>query len=446
MIAIAQHFVHEYHGETTLHPLGLAGVIALGVAMLALQRRYAVWPMIVMACFIAPAQRIVILGADFDLLRLMALFGMTRVVMNGDYRNFRWSALDYAVIVFAVAHIIMGLIRDGPDILMNKLGYAYDAVGMYLLFRVLIRDFDDGRSATLGFSLIAVPVAAAFVLEMMTARNVFAVFGGVNDVTAVRDGRLRCQGAFAHPILAGVFWATLLPLLAVQWWDGRRRLAAVSCGAALLIIVACSSATPLTAVMFAGIGAVMFRYRYSLRTVRWLIVAALIGLHLVMKAPVWHLISRIDIVGGSSGYHRYQLIDGAIRHWHEWWLVGSRVGTAHWGHFTFDVTNTYIVQGLHGGITLLGIFVAMLAIAFRAVGRTWRAAGNRRELYWSWALGASLFAHATSFIAITYFGQITMLWAMLLAMIGSMEDRHASVRQTSAYSPATFLPRFGLTS
>ena len=36
-------------------------------------------------------------------------------------------------------------------------------------------------------------------------------------------------------------------------------------------------------------------------------LATLVGLHLVMKAPVWHLISRIDLAGGSTGCTRTPL-------------------------------------------------------------------------------------------------------------------------------------------
>ena len=88
----------------------------------------------------------------------------------------------------------------------------------------------------------------------------------------------------------------------------------------------------------------------------------------------------------------------------------------------FDVTNTYVVQGLHGGLGLLGIFILLLALAFRAVGRSWRRrAANGVDVRWCWALGVSLFIHVTGFIAIAYFGQINMLWYLLLAMIASVE-------------------------
>ena len=61
--------VFEWSNQTTLHPIGLAAVLVLGIVMLSVPRRLAVVPLIVLACFISQRQRIVIMTLDFDLLR-----------------------------------------------------------------------------------------------------------------------------------------------------------------------------------------------------------------------------------------------------------------------------------------------------------------------------------------------------------------------------------------
>jgi hypothetical protein len=434
-------FAHEWHNQTTIHPLGLTAVVVLGMAMLLVPRRYSVWPMILLACFIPSAQRVVVGPLDFNLLRILLLFGTVRVFFRNEWQQLRWMGLDTAVLLLAAGHVVMGALRVGPDFVINRLGFAYDLVGMYLLFRCLVRDRDDVRSAVLCFTLVAFPVAAAFLVEWTTQRNIFAVFGGVNEITMVRQDRLRCQGAYSHPILAGLFWASLLPLIAAQFWDGGRKrvLAFGAIAAALFIIFACGSSSPVTAVLFGVVGGAAFFVRYWMRWVRWGVLALLVALHLSMQAPVWHLIARIDVVGGSSGYHRFALIDGAIKHFHEWWLVGTKVGTAHWGPDTYDVTNTYVVQGILGGVWLLGLFLLVIVLAFRNAGRIWKSVANdRRELIWSWAIGVALFVHATNFLAITYFGQIDMLWYLQLAMIGSLAQASyaAAAPRTAAHQPA----------
>jgi hypothetical protein len=64
--------------------------------------------------------------------------------------------------------------------------------------------------------------------------------------------------------------------------------------------------------------------------------------------------------------------------------------------------------------------VLLIALSFRAVGRLWRrcARGDQRAM--AWALGVSLFAHVVSFIGVSYFGQIQVVWFMLLAAITSL--------------------------
>lgn len=417
-------FAQEFHGQTTIHPLGLALALAMGLLVLTVPRRYAVWPVIVVVCFIASAQRLVIAGADFTLLRLLVLFGTARLLTNQDYRGLRWNSLDTAVVLWATAFAGIPVVRIGTSVLMNRAGLFYDAVGLYFIFRAFIRDWDDVRNAIRGLMWASLAVASFVLLEWQTGRNGFAIFGGVPELTVMRDGRMRCQAAFDHPLLLGSFFAALMPLAAACWWQRHcsRALVITSCVACLLIVLATGSATPVTGLMAAFVGAALFGLRHWMRWIRWGVVLVIVVLHFVMNAPVWHLIARVSVVGGNSSWHRFALVDGAIRHIDEWWLLGSDLGTAHWGHFTFDATNQYVVMGQHGGLLLLSLFIGLIVIAFRAVGRTWRRVeGDRRLLILTWGIGLALWVNVVNLFGVAYFGQIWMGWYLVLGMIGSMQ-------------------------
>lgn len=442
-------FVQEWHDTTVIHPLGLAALLVCGIALLTVRRRYATWPLLIMACFVASAQRITVAGADFDLLRILLLCGSARVLLRGEYRHFRWNRLDATLVAWAILAAFIPIAREGTDLLLNRLGHLYDALGFYFLSRCLFADWDDALGLQRALTFICFPVAATFAIEWLTARNFFAIFGGLPEVTSIRDGRLRCQGAFAHPILAGCFWAAALPLVATQWWRGRRTLSVTGSAAGLLIIFACASATPLIGAITCAAGGLLYAAKRYLWAIRWAIAAALIGLHMVMNAPVWHLIARTSALGGSS-WHRFALIDGAIRHLHEWWLLGSRVGTAHWGHFTFDVTNYYIAQAVHGGLLLLTLFICIIYAGFSIVGSTLRISAlplsHKTHI---WALGVSLLVHAVNHFGVSYFGQIWLLWYFVLGCIGSLptilRNAHSPARfATEASSPPIiYLSRYG---
>ena len=210
--------VKEWHNQTTLNPNGTIAMLAVGVALLLIPRRYAMLPIILMACFISPAQRIVVFSLDLDFLRIMVLFGWVRVLFRSEYRHLNWRAMDTTIIAWAISGVVMHTILYGTSSsFVNRLGWAFDGVGMYFLFRCIVHNERDIEFGIRCFALVSLPTAIAFAVEWSTGRNVFGTLGGVPEITAVRDGRMRCQGAFAHPILAGCFWASLMPVIASLW-------------------------------------------------------------------------------------------------------------------------------------------------------------------------------------------------------------------------------------
>lgn len=434
----------EWANQTIVHPLGLLMLAACGLALLGLPRRYAVWPMLALACLVAPAQRIVLIGLDFDFLRILVLCGWLRVALRAETVAFVWKPLDVVLLVYAATNTLAHTLLMGTSAaFINRLGFSFDAVGLYFLFRCLIRDLEDLRRVSFAFIVLSLPVALAFLVESATGRNAFSVFGGVPAVTVVREGRLRCQGPFPHAIMAGCFWAAVLPLIAALWWHPRvpRALVAVGLACVGLVVVLTASSTPVMAVLFAALGGLLFFARHRMRAIRWSLLLLLVALHFMMKAPVWHLLSRVNVVSGSTGWHRYSLVDQAINRVGEWWLLGT-VSTAHWGDGLQDVTNQFILEGVNGGLLTLGLFVAAVVLAFQGVGRLWRrTAGDPAALALSWALGVALFVHCTSFIAVSYFGQIIVVWYLTLAMIAGLTPASRSSRAAplarGARSPAS---------
>jgi len=414
----------SYANQTTVHPVGLAAVAALSLFLLLSPRRWTPLAFVLMACLIPSAQRIVVMGLDFNFIRILVIVGVVRVVLRSEYA-FQFRAVDGVMIAWGVVSTLAYTAQFGSvDALVNRLGASYDALGVYFLFRCLTRTLEDVKRIVVVTAWVAVPVAALFLVEKSTGRNLFSVFGGVPEITDVRQGRLRCQGAFSHPILAGTFWAALIPLIGALYFEGGvRRLAGLvgsACGIA--IVYSCASSTPVLALSVVVVGAALLPLRHYLGYIRLGTVAILVFLHLVMLAPVWHLIARVSAVGGSTGWHRYHLIDKAIRRIDEWALLGTR-STAHWGYGLQDVTNQYILEAVRGGLLTLVLFVAVIVLCFRSVGRAWRS-----QPAWSpsfimaWAVGVALSVHCVSFIGVSYFGQITMLWYMTLAIAASLDQ------------------------
>ncbi len=429
--------MRDYYNTTTIHPLALASLALLCLLTLTLRRKYALLPTLVLVCFIPSAQRIVVLGLDFTLLRIIAGVGLVRVLARGEYATLRWQRADTAVVAWAAASLFAYVsLRGTTSAMIYICGVLSESLGLYFMTRCLLRTWSDLQTFALGLVAVGVIVGFAFLVEKSSSRNPFSVFGGVPAITIEREGRLRCQGAFSHSILAGCFWAGMAPYMAALWWSKSQtmRLAApLGVASAFVIIFACSSSTPAASMLAGILAGLWFCFRHYSRLLRYSVAMLLVALHLAMNAPLWHLMARIDIVGGSTGYHRYALIDAAIRRFWEWMLIGTKT-TAHWGQGLYDVTNQYIGEGVKGGVLRLVLFVLVICMCFSRVGHMWRALYRDREKsILSWALGVALFTHCVSFLGVTYFGQITFGWYFSLAAIVSLsEPLHTQARPSLA--------------
>ncbi len=410
----------EWFNQTTIHPLALVILVICGILLFFLPRNKALWPFVIIVCFISSAQRIVIFSLDFNLLRVMVFLGLLRILFKYEYIDFKLQTYDKLLIIYFFGRIIANIfVYGGFSSLVSVFGTVFEELGLYFLFRMLVRTWEDNDEVINAFVVLSIPVALFFYVEHSTGRNLFSIFGGVSEYSQVRGDRLRCQGAFTHPIIAGVFWAALLPLFVARFWDKSKNNLVTLLGivSILWIIVAVASSTPVFGLLIGIIGGLMFYMRYSLRWVRWGILFLILSLHMVMKAPVWNLISRVSAVSGSTSYYRYKLIDSAIHNFGEWALFGMR-STAHWFHGSWDITNQYILIAVKGGTIVLILFIMQIAIAFKYIGSIWRLVKyEKKHLAMAWALGVSLLIHCTNFIGVSYFGQISMIWYLLLATI-----------------------------
>jgi hypothetical protein len=178
----------------------------------------------------------------------------------------------------------------------------------------------------------------------------------------------------------------------------------------------------------------MWKWRRHLNFIRWGLVATVCVLALVMSAPVWYVMAKLSDFFGGDGWHRAWLFDQAFSHIHEWWMFGTSY-TAHWGEGgqviyadpnMMDITNHYIMEGVKGGLVKLGLFTGIIVACFSAVGRVLRTRSSKsRAEFFVWTLGVSLFAHCVSFVSITYFDQIIIVWFWLLAVISRVAELHS---------------------
>jgi hypothetical protein len=401
--------------------------VAIGLVF-ALPRRRLIVPF-VYASILIPMDQILIVGPlHFPMVRVLVLFAWIRVIMSAKASRTtilpnRFNTLDKVVTLYAVFDALDYIVLWGfsPQAIINRLGAVYMVVGIYFLLRACIRDEQDILLTIKSLAYVSALVALIMVVEHVSKQNPYAYLGGsrawTRDALMVRESKLRAMGPFQHPILAGSFGGVCLPLFLALWVKRLKLYATVGILSSTVIVFASASSTPIMAYIFGFVGFSLWRYRRYMSMVRWGIVCLLLVLHLAMKAPVWALIQRVDLVGGSSGFHRFNLVDQTIRHFWDWCFFGVK-NTYSWGPDLWDHANQYVAVATNSGLLPLAFFIAILVFGFKLAGRARRSReANAPGSRFVWALSAALLAHLLAFFGISYVDQtVIALWGVL-AMI-----------------------------
>lgn len=396
-------------------------------ALLLLPRRWAALPLLVGACYITRGAILELGPFHLSVERILIVAGLVRIFIRGERLEGRINGLDWLMLIWPLWILVSSLFHKDPSAaFVYRLGLAFDAWGIYFLVRLFCQSFDDILGLCRFTAFLLLPVAIEMIYEKFTEGNIFYFLSGVPEYLLIREDHIRAKGPFAHAIIAGTVGATCLPLMAPLWHQ-HRKAATIGIGACVVMIFACASSGPIMSMIVALGALIMWRHRQHTRMVRWMAVAAYIALDLYMKVPAYYIIAKIDLVGGSTGWHRARLIESAFEHLSEWWLSGTDY-TRHWmpsgvswSPDHTDITNHYLQVGVIGGVASTLLFVAILIKGFFFVGQTVRQIpeSSPHSQFMIWAIGGSLFAHAITFISVSYFDQSVIFIYLTLATISS---------------------------
>ncbi|MBI2924459.1 MAG: hypothetical protein HYY24_02010 [Verrucomicrobia bacterium] len=394
------------------------------------------------------------MGANFELgavsvfpVRVLILVGVVRGISRSEFRGFRFTGADRIMLAFGIFCLISSVFHAGVSAaFIFRAGLLMDTWGVYFLFRNWIRSWEEFPFFVTTLLFILIPLACFMSVEKLTGKNLFHYVSGLALEPELREGRSRARGPFRHPIIAGTVAAAWLPLV-FALWGTHRKVVLIGSAASFLVVVACASSGPLMT-LGAALGALYaWRFRSHLRALLWGAAVGVLLLQLAMQSPIWHIMTKIDLVGGSTGWHRAKLIDSAILYWKEW-VIGGTDHTRHWMPSGIswstdhtDITNNYLKMGVIGGLPMMLAFIALILRSFKTLVSAMRAAPeSRTDLHFQfWGLGASLFAHSVSMVGVSYFDQAVLaVFYSLVAMIASLSqslllsDQFAPVRVPTA--------------
>jgi hypothetical protein len=427
--------------ESVIHPLVAVYLLIAIVLILVLPRGKAITPFLI-AFFTIPVGQVLVLGGfHFTVLRVLILAGLARRVTFGKSSGGKYpggfSALDWAVVLWSVSAVVAFWLEFmEKQAFVNGLGTLLDTLGGYLVVRSLIPDDEAMRRTIKAMAAICAILGLCMINEQVSHINVFGLLGGVSSQVVVRDGHQRA-GATLGCLYAGAFAGVLVPVFLWLWNEGKSRMAALAglFGATAMVITSYSS-TSWLALMGSLVGLVFWPLRQRMRIIRWGILLGLVSLHMVMKAPVWALIARIDLTGSSSSEQRYMLVDMTIKRFKDWWLLGSKDYVT-WGWGSWDLCNQFVAVALTGGLLALICYVAIFVRGFSALGTARKLANGDREQEWLfWCLGSTLFATVVAHFGINYMAQLIMGFFPLVACISVATSNVNQVTAQSKEAPA----------
>jgi flagellin-like protein len=390
-----------------------------------------------LAFFTIPIEAVVVVGGfHFTALRILILAGLFRRAMlpkstlAGKYPG-GFNTIDWAVIIWAVlasgAEYLQFLQMPA---LVNALGSLLDTLGGYMVVRSFIPDGEGVRRTIKALAVICAIQGVCMINEKISRINVFGLLGGISTSVTIRDGHVRASGTFGC-LYAGAFAGVLIPLFLWLWSDNKksRTIAIVGFAGATAMVVTSYSSTSWMAYGGGFLGLGFWQLRKHTRVLRWAFSLCLIALHLVMKAPVWALIARVDLTGSSSGEQRYLLVDMTVKHFSDWWVMGTPK-YMNWGWDSWDLCNQFVAVALTGGLLTLIFYIAIFSRSFGGIGRTVRQASADRKQQWLlWCFGSTLFATVIAHFGINYMAQLIMGFFALVACISvvTFEARKAAI-------------------
>jgi hypothetical protein len=404
-----------------MNAVGTIFCLVMCVLVFAAPRKWLAIPVILSICYMTMGQQLNLIGIHVFAYRLVLIFALVRILLmrelSLDWRN----RVDQKVIILCLCMIVTGIVAGH---LKGSLGLAANVFGFYVVYRSIVASMDDAKRVFLLLGLLVIPLALLVLRERLTGINAFLSLGGV--VTEIREDKFRAQGPFGHAILAGTAGALItLPLIGLYRENTRSAIPGIIAGCA--IILASQSSGPIFTVAFGCVGFSIYRYRKSIRGILLGLAGMLCCLEMVMKDHVWYILGWFDLVGGSTGWWRAELITQAFNHINEWWFVGTeytRHWMAHgvsWSENHTDITNQYISMGVDGGLPLMITFIYVLvSIAICAYRLCMMYESDRERSYFCWALWSMLVSQMATFLSVGYFDQVMTFLSLNFAAIGSL--------------------------
>lgn len=437
--------------ESQIHPVVVVAMLLTIVIILVARRRQVLVAFLFLSILV-PYDQVIVLGTThFTVRRILVMAACVRLLMEkakgGKLFPNGLNTIDKVFITWAVYRFLAAIILFHVMAAVPlQIAALMSSLGGYFFLRYLIQDVVDITTAAKTLVPLVLIAAACMSIERLHGLNFISYIHSGPIIPQVRGGVIRAQAFFGHAILAGCFGATLLPFYYWLWKSGKARiLAAVAMVGSMLMVFFSASSTPVGACIGGLLALSFWPLRRYMREVRWGLALTILALALVMKAPVWFLIARVNVTGSSDAYGRAMLVDNFVRHFGDWWLIGTNQNYT-WGESMWDLSDQFVGEGETGGLVGFSCFIALFALSFGRLGKMRRQVeGDKKQEWLYWCLGSVFAAHLFASFGASYFDQTQVWWFACLAMVTAATAAYAE-RPAHAADKWELLPVAAMTA
>lgn len=416
--------------------LTLAGLFSVLVLLSRPTRALAVYFILLLAY---PTFLVVQLGTlDISAARIVGGVLFLRCLFDSNIAGkMKWCRLDTWVIVVLMVTVSVPLIAwkmPQMKVLENRGGYAMDTVMAYFLARFCVRDYRALITIAKWVTPVVIALGILGIMESTYGIQPFFALrkycpwrsSGGGLTTNVRSGFFRAVGPSGHPILFGASFVLFVPMLwslrheAGQW----KTRAYIAVAFASIGALSSMSSGPWMMLFMMGGALILERHKGVVKPLLWFGIGSCFVIDLISNRRFYHVMASYANPIGGTGWHRARLIDLAIEHFREWWLLGYRGEDPGWGSslgmsFT-DVTNNYIQMGVLYGVWGMIALIGVMATATIMIVRAHNRSKDKKFRSWCWAFGSLLAVLAISFTSCTFFDQSQTYFFAMLGVVGSM--------------------------
>lgn len=294
----------------------------LCISILAVKRHNMIIPIVIAMCFMPADIKIQIATLDFSALRFLVLTGFLRLIFCSQKDKINLNLIDYLFFAYQIIGSLAYILASTPKFgaVIYQSGQLFDSLLLFYILRHIIRDETDLKLFIKTCAYCVIFLLPFAVYEYFSAANLFSILG--RSAISFRDGEVRVACTFSHAILFGSFAAAICPLfLAIPPFKKKLpgKIAIITC---FFFVFVSGSSGPLIALTAGLFYFYFFRWKEHSKKLYWLTVGTALFIHFAGKGTLWGLLYTRLSFGASTGYHRYLIVDSAIKEFSEWWLLG----------------------------------------------------------------------------------------------------------------------------